>query len=200
MTTESRVLVEGPEEDREGDPKPKRRPRPASLPEPEPTVVDDRGEPKGPEEDQEEDQATPEDVTRALRAGINVDVADETEVARRIVERIMRAETPDQLWEPIVPVGARQLSETPIKVFDFQALRSPHEGGVGVYLVIDAVDLLTGERLLVTCGASNVVAKLIRAAQLGALPENVKFTVTPSRANPERMVVDVRLVPPEQVP
>jgi len=157
----------------------------------------DQGEPDDLEETED---ASPEEVYRALRTGIEIHVASSTEVARRIVERIMAAESREELWDPIVPVGARDLSMTPIRVFGFQALKSSMNNAVGVFLMIDAVDLSSGEKLLVSCGAPNVVGKLVRAAQLDALPENVRFTLKPSRLNPDQQIIDLELVAAEQVP
>jgi len=161
----------------------------------------DQDEPEAPAEELgDSEEATPADISAAIMAGWDVEVADSTAIARQIAGRIFQAETPEALWEPIVPVGARDLTERPIRVFEFQALRSGQGNRKGVYVVIDAVDLVNGEKLLVTCGATNVVAKLLRAAEIEALPENLKFVLQPSRSNPDRMVIDLRLVPKEQLP
>ncbi len=165
-----------------------------------PPGLDDDQDQGEPDDLEETEDASPEEVYRALRTGIEIHVASSTEVARRIVERIMAAESREELWDPIVPVGARDLSMTPIRVFGFQALKSSMNNAVGVFLMIDAVDLSSGEKLLVSCGAPNVVGKLVRAAQLDALPENVRFTLKPSRLNPDQQIIDLELVAAEQVP
>lgn len=180
------------------EPTPEETPAPEETPEPTPEQGDQGDTVDAPPEE----RATQGDIAHALYQGLDVEVTDAQAIAWKIAQRIIAASTAEEVWEPLAPIDAAQLAltEKPIRVEAFEVLRSAFDSVAGVYLIIDAVDLGTGELLLVKCGATNVVAQLIRARELGALPENLKFQARQSALHPDRSILWLRKVPAEQLP
>lgn len=102
-------------------------------------------------------------------------IEDPEEASMAIVERILQAGSPDEVLQPAEPLKARELLGIPLEIKGFRFMRSSYGGREGVYAVIDAWRLDTGEAILVTCGGRNVLAQLYRLATLDALPVRVYF-------------------------
>jgi hypothetical protein len=100
------------------------------------------------------------------------------EIQASIVERILGAATIDDVFAIQEARHARDLLDVPIEVVDFKFQESTFDEGAKYYVVLDAFDVSTGEKMAVTCGGATVVAQLYRLGQLGAFPIKVKFAQT----------------------
>lgn len=100
------------------------------------------------------------------------------EIQASIVERILGAATIDDVFAIQEARHARDLLDVAIEVTDFKFQESSFAEGAKYYVVLDAYDVATGEKMAVTCGGATVVAQLYRLGQLGAFPIKVKFAQT----------------------
>jgi len=123
-------------------------------------------------------------------------VEDDEDVSERIGERIMQAETLEEmLSDDSETIGLRGIVEHHILVRGATLRRSDNTDGLGAYAVIDVLDKTDGEVKVVTCGAAKVLRKLVKATNQKWLPFECVVTETPSKTNPTRTVLD--LVAPE---
>ena len=76
----------------------------------------------------------------------------------------------DAAWRT---AGLEQYRDQLLRVHALRKMPSDFAGGLAWFLVVDAVDLATGERVTFTTGAIGVVAQLVKAFALGALPLQV---------------------------
>lgn len=100
-----------------------------------------------------------------------------------IVAQIMEAGSVDSLDDPWRTRDMEKLAGERITVYDLHKLPSDFKDGLGVYLVVHAVRAETGEDVTVTTGSVSVVAQLVRAWAMGALPITVipRIADRPSR-------------------
>lgn len=159
----------------------------AETPPPAPTEP-----PPEPEPDQDPDTPTPAEIAQALTRGVDVPEVEPEVMAAALVDRIMDEDVPGDVLTPITPTTASLVAERPLQITGYQLRKSYYLDGLGVYLLIDAVDLSTGEVLLIMCGATNVVAQVLRAAELGALEVPVRFEQRTSQANPDHTLLWLR--------
>ncbi len=122
-------------------------------------------------------------VERALLTGILPDQVEDPEIVQRaIMARILSQDS----VEGILDTGSGldswgDLEGVPVSVLDVRFNVSTFEEGPPVYAVVDVVVLKgkqEGERLLVSCGGTNVMAQLVALVKAGALPLDVKLTRT----------------------
>lgn len=105
--------------------------------------------------------------------------ADPELVQLRMVERIFGAESADD----ILNAGGGDVTHvrdalgTPFHIYDVDWQESTVEGdeNIGVYAVIHATDMLTGEKKVLTCGGTNVCAALLALKERDFLPVEAKF-------------------------
>lgn len=135
------------------------------------------------------DEPTPAEIREALTAGFDAPDAEAAEIARALVQRIMGAEKREDLLEPIAPINAAQVLERRIGITGYQLRKSRYPDGLRVYLLLDAVELTTGELLLIYTGAVNVLGQVIRGTALAALDVPVKFIQRPSSLHPDRSLL-----------
>lgn len=112
----------------------------------------------------------PIDGILTLLESMGQQVVDTPEdVSMAIMERILRAESVEQLLAPQGTTQARDIIGVPIVILDAHFLQSSIEGdGPGVYAVLDC--LVEGEPTAVTCGARTVLIQVIKAKNAGWLP------------------------------
>lgn len=109
-------------------------------------------------------------------------VSDPAEVSTDIVRRILAGEG-EQALAQRTTTKARDVLDTPLEIRGVRWLRSGIEDNpVGVYALIDAVELGKGEELLVTCGGQNVMAQLLVLARDGVLPVKAYIEQMPETA------------------
>jgi len=90
--------------------------------------------------------------------------------AENIIMQIADAQSVDELDRAWEGQGWGDLLNRPVEVQAIRRAESDFDGGVGCYLIVDMTVLDSGERTTVTTGASSVVAQLVKAYCLGALP------------------------------
>lgn len=96
-----------------------------------------------------------------------------------ILEAIALAGSAAELDAPWRSAGLEGLANTPIVVTAIRKMPSDYAGGLPWFLVVDAAVRATGEKITVTTGSVGVVAQLVKAWSLGALP----LTVVPRMAS-----------------
>jgi hypothetical protein len=97
-------------------------------------------------------------------------VSDPAEVATDIVRRILTSEGEQALAQRTTTKAAEVLDK-PLEIRAVRWLRSGIEDNpIGIYALVDAVDLGNGEELLVTCGGQNVMAQLLVLDRDESLP------------------------------
>jgi hypothetical protein len=58
----------------------------------------------------------------------------------------------------------------PIRIDGLRRMTSEFDGGLPFFLIVEGANLATGEKITLTTGAVSVVAQLVRAWSLGAIP------------------------------
>jgi hypothetical protein len=102
-----------------------------------------------------------------MAAAIPTDDGDPT---ARILGQVLSAGSVEALNDPWETEDTAKLLGRVITVSSLKRQESTLEGGLGMYLVVTAVDTNTGETLTFTTGSVSVVAQLVKAHALGALP------------------------------
>lgn len=111
------------------------------------------------------------------------EVEDRDATSEAIIREILAAEGLGELFRSRSTVATRDLIGTPLLIRGVRLMRSNIEGIEGVWMLIDAVRLDTGEPIAVNTGAKNIMAILWRANELERLPVEVEI-VHVGRARP----------------
>jgi hypothetical protein len=102
-------------------------------------------------------------------------VEDPEAVAKAITNRILEAESVEDVLSPQECRHARELLDVPLRFFDLHFNQSDFEEGAGFYAIANCEDVESGDRFAVACGGRNVMAQLLRLHQIGAFPIDLKF-------------------------
>lgn len=97
--------------------------------------------------------------------------------AENIINQLLAAETVDDLNSPWEGTSGRKLAGKRLRVLGITARRSSFDGGTGIFLVADAVDVGTGERSVFTTSALSCVIQLAQAHKLAMFPLLVEVVV-----------------------
>lgn len=100
---------------------------------------------------------------------------DEGAVQDRILRSIMTATTPDELADAGGAVPSTQLLGVPLRAHALHPAESTFADGPGWYLHVEVETVLNGDRLTMSVGAQDVIAKLVQAARRGWLPFDFKL-------------------------
>lgn len=112
---------------------------------------------------------SPDGILQLLESMGQAVVSTPEEVSMAILERIMRAETPEQLLAPQGTTHAKDVLGRRITIMGAHFLQSTIEGdGPGVYAVLDC--LVDGEPMAITCGARTVLIQVLKAKNADWLP------------------------------
>lgn len=103
---------------------------------------------------------------------------DSSDVSEKIMANILDAPTADDVFESTSGEAAGLIRSedrygVPLTIREVALNESTFNEGPPAYAVIEATNLRTGEDETIACGASNVVAGLIKLHQLNALPIDV---------------------------
>jgi len=101
-----------------------------------------------------------------------IPVASDQDALDSIAEQVFNAATPEELMAPWA-LSAKEfgaLLNVPVRITALRKSKSDYESGPGFFLVLDLVELVDGEKLVVTTGAVSVMAQLIKAYSAGWLP------------------------------
>lgn len=101
---------------------------------------------------------------------------DPEQASREIVLRILESPDVDAVFDQAGTTPCTEIIGKQIQIEGARAMKSAFESGATMYLLLDVVDLATGEKLLVTCGARNVMAQLYRIQQLDGYPVACRIT------------------------
>lgn len=101
-------------------------------------------------------------------------VEDAEDAQRQIVQRILSAESADEVLAAQETTPARELIDQPLQLEAVRWIRSnlPDQQGIGVFALVAAIHGATGDRHLITTGALQIMAQLLKLNQLGAFPVN----------------------------
>jgi hypothetical protein len=95
------------------------------------------------------------------------------QISEQIIRRILSSTTADEILGGAGTTPARDVLDVPFTLVDLHLNKSGIDGGaLGMYAVLDGVNA-DGEKLAITCGASNVMAQAYQLRKIGALPVDV---------------------------
>jgi hypothetical protein len=124
-----------------------------------------------------------EQEVAAIMGDIAPEVEDPAEIQRMIVNRIVSAQSIDELFIETGTVATKEVVGVPLMVQDCRLLKGEIEGEEGVYMLIEAVRGDTGELVALNSGAPNIMSILYRGKKLGLLPLQVEVAEA-GRARP----------------
>lgn len=119
-----------------------------------------------------------DDLEAVIRGDVAPRITDPEEAALAIVERILKAETVEDVLTMAGALGADDVLNRPFLLHGCKWIKSAYEQGAPVFAVIDATFEDTGERTVITCGGRNVLAQIVQLDKLEALPRKVKLVRT----------------------
>lgn len=114
-------------------------------------------------------QVSPAVTARVRELVAGIPAADEAS-ADRLILQLLDATGMDELNAPWDSSSTDALAGRTLSIRAVSQRPSRFEDGDGVFLVVDAIDGKTGERVTFTTSAVAVVLQLARAYQLGLLP------------------------------
>lgn len=103
----------------------------------------------------------------------SIEPEDDEAVQRRILDGILRADNPTDLLNAGGSVPAEQVLNMPMTVLAIRAAESSFTEGAPMYLHVDAKFLGNGDAITFSTGASDVIAKLLKADMEGWLPQDI---------------------------
>jgi hypothetical protein len=98
-------------------------------------------------------------------------VEDPQEISREIMMQLLSAESDEELQNFGNAVSWRELLGVPVHIKGFRWRPSSFDEGGPVYVVVQGFRTDTGEQVILTTGAANVLAQLSNLAQRGRLGE-----------------------------
>lgn len=99
-----------------------------------------------------------------------IDVGPEPDPMLAILERIMAAGGIEDLPGIANTLPWKLALGRPFEVIDWRDRESDYDQGLARYMLVDAIDLETGEKVTLSTGAANVMAFLFVAKRRGWLP------------------------------
>lgn len=112
-------------------------------------------------------------ILRGLKEPNEV-VADPAEIQREILNRLLTAETDEELENfGEATSWSNELLDVPVEIYGFRWMKSDidqKEGSLPVYVLVDLTRLDTGDRLVCTIGSGNVMAQLSNLARRERFP------------------------------
>lgn len=92
--------------------------------------------------------------------GEDIPPVDSDEIQREIVLRIFSATTKEAILQPVTTTPAEEVLGRPLQILGYRRMPSTKKDSrLKYYMLIDAVDG-TGERINISCGSINVMARL----------------------------------------
>jgi hypothetical protein len=108
---------------------------------------------------------------------LDVESSDQAQYA--IAQDILKSRTLAEAFGSRKSIATCDYQDKPIEIRSFRFRPGEIEGKQGNYLLLDVVDLDTGEALVHNTSATNIIALVCRAALEDALP--IKVTIRPAR-------------------
>lgn len=122
-----------------------------------------------------------------------VDVESSEQAQFDIARQILEAPTLDDAVRPRTSVATRDVVGKPFEIRSFRIRPGEIEGKQGNYVLIDAVDLDSGEVVTLNTSAPNVIAVLCRAARGDHMP--IRVTVAQAQVAKAGRSAPLTLVP-----
>lgn|SRR5487761_62857 len=88
----------------------------------------------------------------------------------RIAEQVLAAGSAAELGSPWEARKFEALLDVPVRVVAMRRAESDYQSGPGWYLILDVIELETGEKVTVTTGALAVMVQLVKAQAAGWMP------------------------------
>lgn len=120
---------------------------------------------------------------------------DSGDATRAIVERILRAQNTEDVFAEVTTVATKDFVGQPMEVLGVKLNEGELDGNRTVYMLIDAVVIATGERIILNSGAPNIVAKLWRLRELKQLPIKVQVKEVAGRGGGMNAVLSLEHLP-----
>lgn len=87
-----------------------------------------------------------------------------------IIAQLLQAEDATDLDAPWRADGLTAYLGRRLRIDGLRRMPSEFDGGLPFFLIVEAADLETGEKVTLTTGAVSVVAQLVKAWDLGSIP------------------------------
>lgn len=117
----------------------------------------------------------PDDMVEALRGNNLPEVEDPELIAQAITERILAAESAEEVLGNAQATHAQDVLNRPFVLHGLRLMRSRYNEGPGVFAVLDAEFGDDGSKEAVTCSGRTVMAQAVQLYRLGALPMSVQI-------------------------
>lgn len=112
-------------------------------------------------------------VDQILNHGLAVPEDDPQVIAQSIANRLLQAESIEELFAPTTTKNSTDLVGQRLQLRDAVIRKSDLEN-TQMYMLIDAVNLETGEAIVMNTSSPRIMAQVARASDLGALPLSVQ--------------------------
>lgn len=107
---------------------------------------------------------------------------DSEAIQLKIVEQIARADSLEALFADHSSIGTKDIVGKPILISDCRLVESTITDSRGVYMLIEAADLTTGEVMLLNSGSPKIMMVIYQLKKRGMLPvECAVREVAPAR-------------------
>lgn len=136
---------------------------------------------QGPELDAESTELAPADSEQSMTAALmdharTLQPESTEQVQERILANIIRSGNITDLLNAGSATPAQELYDVPLHFTGIRASESEYAEGPELYLHVDATILSNGDHVTVSCGARDVVVKLLVADQRGWFPFDAVIT------------------------
>ncbi len=128
------------------------------------------------------DLAQLQDLEQVLLTNERQEIVDDPEqISREIMAQLLAAESDEELNQQGTTVSWREMLNVPVQLRGFKWRPSDFEEGSSVFFVVFGDRLDTGEQVVLTTGARNVLAMLVNLAKRQALVGKVVAMVASDR-------------------
>lgn len=117
------------------------------------------------------------DIDHAIRHGLKLSIDNEGVGEAAIVARVANATSVEDVFGGGSLTAINDILGTSLRIDAIESVRPSDyasESGLGIYLVVKAVDV-DGEVHTLAVGSTDAIVKLVKLAELGALPRWVAF-------------------------
>lgn len=116
-----------------------------------------------------------ESLLPAILAKQGLTLAESEQLSEMMAARLAAETDVEKLLDETGSLATQEIIGIPFQLRNVVLNRSTIADSIGVYMLLDAVMLDTGEEVVITTSAAKVMVKAGRLAELGALPRDVKI-------------------------
>lgn len=111
-----------------------------------------------------------DELERLLVSGERTEVVEDPALmTRQVIEQLLAAESDEELFSSGQAIGWRNLLGLPVELNGFRWRPSSFEEGSNVFFVVFGKRMDNGEPVVLTTGASGILAQLVNLARRGRL-------------------------------